>query len=594
MPAPEGQPYLGAFLQDRLSNEYNANTKAAIEGNLDRIYKLLRTVNRGGEMPTGGSEGGLLVYTGGVWAVLPFSATNQRVIGNSTGAPAWEQVDLAAGVTGNLPVTNLDSGTNADATRFWRGDGSWAVPGGGGGSGDVVGPASSVDDRIATFDGITGKLIQDGGQTIAEVIAAAGDVDGPASSVDDRIAIYNGVTGKLIADGGYTITELLDAAEATAAALTHNFLSTTHPDTTPATPVAGDMVWAEQVPQPYPDPIVAPIETIVTEDFTGLRLALEKGVPGTDALSGSGYVVQMRGLFSLTYAPLPTYVDPMTALTYFPPVIQSLLIDDFSGVRLALEKGIPRTTAEPTTGYVVQMRGLDIDGIAFPSYPSVGTLGKWTRLPVGAEGQALAILDGIPQWSDDLAIPGDLSANDVTASGTLAAGVDVTAGADVTAGDDVIAGDNVVAAGELFEKGRSLYMGQWTDVAFNAADFTASGGVGPTWTVAVGDLVTFRYRLIGNGMTVQVYIQTSTVGGTAPNELRIKIPGAFSAIGSPAQLVGSQEAGAAQFDVYATTDPGVDPTLIFVRTYPVGAGRAFDTGADATYIGFTLDIQIGA
>lgn len=41
------------------------------------------------------------------------------------------------------------------------------------GSGDVSGPASSVDDRIATFDGLTGKIIQDGGQTIAEVIAAA-------------------------------------------------------------------------------------------------------------------------------------------------------------------------------------------------------------------------------------------------------------------------------------------------------------------------------------------------------------------------------------------------------------------------------------
>ena len=39
----------------------------------------------------------------------------------------------------------------------------------GGGSGDVVGPASSVDDRIATFDGTTGKLLQDGGYTIPQV-----------------------------------------------------------------------------------------------------------------------------------------------------------------------------------------------------------------------------------------------------------------------------------------------------------------------------------------------------------------------------------------------------------------------------------------
>jgi hypothetical protein len=39
------------------------------------------------------------------------------------------------------------------------------------GLGDVVGPASAVDDRIATYDGVTGKLIQDGGYSIADLIA---------------------------------------------------------------------------------------------------------------------------------------------------------------------------------------------------------------------------------------------------------------------------------------------------------------------------------------------------------------------------------------------------------------------------------------
>jgi hypothetical protein len=100
-----------------------------------------------------------------------------------------------------------------DTELLYIGDG--ATPGGnpvGGGTGDVVGPSSSVDNRVVFFDGTTGKLIRDSGLTLSP--AALTKIDDtnvtltlggtPTTSLLAATSLTLGWTGQLSTSRGGT------------------------------------------------------------------------------------------------------------------------------------------------------------------------------------------------------------------------------------------------------------------------------------------------------------------------------------------------------------------------------------------------------
>jgi hypothetical protein len=140
----------------------------------------------------------------------------------------------------------------------------------------------------------------------------------------------------------------------------------------------------------------------------------------------------------------------------------------------------------------------------------------------------------------------------------------------------------------LKERGRSAKILEWTDVAYSAGNFTGNGSM--TWTVASGDQVTYKYALAGSTMFLAVVIQTSSVGGTPSDRLKVAIPGGFTAKGGaffPYQGIDTADATPAILSVCEVTNGGS-----VVDCFRDVNASNWPASTDTTHVRFSIAFEV--